>query len=131
MQYQMGEKIMESMKAIINEIKEGILPRILAFNGKNSVRSLAKVLRMNPQTVDNYVSKRRKISLDFIIAICYSRQVSADYLLGFTDDPKGTAAPVTDPAIKAKLAEKDAEIARLNGIIEGLRFAFTTTGKGK
>lgn len=122
---------MESMKAIINEIKEGILPRILAFNGKNSVRSLAKVLRMNPQTVDNYVSKRRKISLDFIIAICYSRQVSADYLLGFTDDPKGTAAPVTDPAIKAKLAEKDAEIARLNGIIEGLRLAFTTTGKGK
>jgi transcriptional regulator with XRE-family HTH domain len=127
----MGEKIMESMKAIINEIKEGILPRILAFNGKNSVRSLAKVLRMNPQTVDNYVSKRRKISLDFIIAICYSRQISADYLLGFTDDPKGTAAPVTDPAIKAKLAEKDAEIARLNGIIEGLRLAFTTTGNGK
>lgn len=122
---------MESMKAIINEIKEGILPRILAFNGKNSIRSLAKVLRMNPQTVDNYVSKRRKISLDFIIALCYSRQISADYLLGFTDDPKGTAAPVTDPAIKAKLAEKDAEIARLNGIIEGLRLAFTTTGKGK
>lgn len=119
------------MKAIINEIKEGILPRILAFNGKNSVRSLARILRMNPQTVDNYVSKRRKISLDFIIAICYSRQVSADYLLGFTDDPKGTAAPVTNPVLEAKLAEKDAEIARLNGIIEGLRLAFTTTGKGK
>ena len=122
---------MESMRAIINEIKEGILPRILAFNGKNSVRSLAKVLRMNPQTVDNYVSKRRKVSLDFIIAICYSRQLSADYLLGFTDSPTGTAAPVTNPVLEAKLAEKDAEIARLNGVIEGLRLAFAATGKGK
>ena len=119
------------MKAIINEIKEGILPRVVAFKGCNTLTAFSKKVRMPPQTVNNFLLKQRKVSLDFIIALCYSHQVSADYLLGFTDSPTGTAAPVTDPAIKAKLAEKDAEIARLNGIIEGLRLAFTTTGKGK
>lgn len=122
---------MEAMKAIINEIKEGILPRVVAFKGSDTLTAFSRRVRMPPQTVNNFLLKQRKVSLDFVIALCYSHQVSADYLLGFTDDPKGTAAPVTDSAIKAKLAEKDAEIARLNGIIEGLRLAFTTTGKGK
>lgn len=65
------------------------------------------------------------------MSVCENCHVSADWLLGFTDSRTGTAAPATDPALAALIAEKDAEIARLNGVIEGLRLAFTTTGKGK
>jgi hypothetical protein len=57
--------------------------------------------------------------------------VSADWLLGFTDSRTGTSAPATDPTLAALIAEKDAEIARLKGKIEGLELAFKAFGKGE
>jgi hypothetical protein len=63
----------------------------------------------------------------FVAQIANAVGVSADWILGISESR--TAIPLAEH--EAKLAEKDAEIARLNGIIEGLRLAFITTGKGK
>jgi transcriptional regulator with XRE-family HTH domain len=106
-----------------------ILSRILECQGNKNASQFADLLRMSQQSVHNYLSGKRKLSLNFIISVCCKCHVSADWLLGFTNDPKGTAAPTTDPTLAALIAEKDAEIARLKGKIEGLELAFKAFGK--
>lgn len=115
MQRQMGEKMKK------------ILTRVLECKGDRSAASFARMLDMRQQTVDNYLTGRRKFSVEFLASICCSCGVSADWLLGFTDDRTGTAAPATDPA----MAEKDAEIERLRGEISGLRYALDAVGGGE
>jgi transcriptional regulator with XRE-family HTH domain len=110
---------------------EKILSRISECQGRKTASKFATLLGMSQQSVHNYLSEKRKLSLDFIISVCCKCHVSADWLLGFTDDPKGTAAPATDPTLAALIAEKDAEIARLKGKIEGLELAFKAFGKGE
>jgi transcriptional regulator with XRE-family HTH domain len=108
-----------------------ILDRILAVKSDNSVASFARSLGLSQPSVHYYLNGERELSLKFIYNVCYRYHVSADWLLGFTDDPKGTAAPATDPTLAALIAEKDAEIARLKGKIEGLELAFKAFGKGE
>ena len=110
---------------------EKFLERLNSLRGERSVVSFARDCGIPQQTMANYCKGERIPSLEAFERLCYANVVSADWLLGFTNDRHGTAAPVTNPVLEAKLAEKDAEIARLNGVIEGLRLAFATTGKGK
>jgi transcriptional regulator with XRE-family HTH domain len=106
------------MKILIDRAKE--------LKGARSVSSFAIHIGMSQQTVDNYLSLRQKPSLAFLYHICCSCQVSADYLLGFTDNRYGANISQHSPEVKAMLAEKDTEIKRLNGVIDGLRMALNT-----
>jgi transcriptional regulator with XRE-family HTH domain len=126
----------------MKEKTEKILKRINLCKKTDNMSEFAGIVGLPSQTVDNYLSKRRKLSLQFLMSVCENFHVSADWLLGFTDSRTGTSAPATDAATLAKIAaleaeiaaikaEKDAEIARLNGENQGLRFALESLGKAK
>ena len=119
-----------------------ISSRFRMLRGHDSQSEAAAVVGITQQGWARYEKGHALPGAEMIHQICCNFHVSADWLLGFTDSRTGTAAPATDAATLAKIAaleaeiaairaEKDAEIARLNGVIEGLRLAFTATGKGK
>lgn len=109
---------------------KNILSRIIACKYTDSTAEFARKIGLHPQTVDNYLTEKRKISLEFFIAVCRNCNVSADWLLGFSDSRTGTCAPAPDPAVAKKLAEAEAEIARLKGENFGLQFALKALGRG-
>ena len=103
---------------------KNILSRIIACKYTDSTAEFARKIGLHPQTVNNYLTEKRKFSLEFFIAVCRNCNVSADWLLGFSDSRTGTCAPAPDPAVAKKLAEAEAEIARLNGVIDGMKMSF-------
>ena len=117
---------------------EKILERILAVKSDNSVASFARSLGLSQPSVHYYLSGERELSLKFIYHVCYRYHVSADWLLGFTDNRQGIATPAPDAATLAKIAALEAENAalkdestRLKAENTAYRFALEAIGKGK
>lgn len=101
-----------------------ILARInLCKEEDESTASFARRIGVSQQTTHNYLSGGRKISLEFINSICCNCQVSADWLLGYTDERTGTAAPVADAALTERIKELELDLAKANARIAGLEFA--------
>lgn len=101
-----------------------VLARINLCKEENeSTASFARRIGVSQQTTHNYLSGGRKISLEFINSICCNCQVSADWLLGFTDERTGTAAPVADTALQKQVEELKLKLAEANARIAGLEFA--------
>ena len=65
-----------------------------------STSAFARVLGMNQKTVDLYVKGERKPSVDFVRSICSNFHVSADWLLGLSDEqqPSGQVSMVNSSA---------------------------------
>ena len=74
-----------------------ILKRLKDLQGENSVSSFARFLEMPQKTVDTYINGQRKPSVEFIMRVCSKCHVSADWLLGLSDERGGSqsAAPMT------------------------------------
>jgi hypothetical protein len=89
-----------------------------------SINSFAQRIGVSQQTTHNYLSESRRIPLSFIISVCCNCQVSADWLLGFTNERTGTAAPVADAALTERIKELELALAEANARIAGLEFAF-------
>ncbi|MCX4254473.1 MAG: helix-turn-helix transcriptional regulator [Bacilli bacterium] len=64
--------------------------RLKEFRKENKLtqESLAQLLNVVKGTVGNYESGRALIATPFLYEICKKYKISADYLLGKTDDPK-------------------------------------------
>ena len=107
-----------------------VIERILELKGGRSASAFARALGMRQQTVDNYLSSRRKMSLEFVYSVCCRCHVSCDWLLGFTDERTGSAAPVTDEDAAKRIEELEAECSRLRGKIEGMEYALAALGEG-
>lgn len=102
-----------------------VLARInLCKEEDESTASFARRIGVSQQTTHNYLSGGRKISLEFINSICCNCQVSADWLLGYTNERTGTAAPVADAALQKQVEELKLKLALANAKIEGLELAF-------
>lgn len=99
------------------------LERIKAVVGDLSVNSLAKTLGMAQTTLNAYLNGKHKITIELVKQISATFGVSADWLLGLTDERGGseTAAEGADDGARIKAVE--AENAALKGEIRGLRFA--------
>ncbi len=63
------------------------IDRIIALREDNDLKqkSLAKVLRKSQQGYSNLETGRVKFTVEEIIQLCKFYNVSADYILGFTD----------------------------------------------
>jgi transcriptional regulator with XRE-family HTH domain len=88
---------------------------------------------MAQTTLNSYLSGKRKPSIELIKRICANYQVSADWLLGLTDDRGGASGRGGD-AEKAeyhkKLLDLEAENISLKGEVRGLQFALESALKG-
>ena len=73
------------------------LSRLKELQGSNSVSAFARYLEMPQKTVDTYIKDQRKPSVEFVVRVCSKCGVSADWLLGLSDDRGGSksAAPMT------------------------------------
>ena len=73
------------------------LSRLKELQGSNSVPAFARYLEMPQKTVDTYIKDQRKPSVEFVVRVCSKCGVSADWLLGLSEDRGGSqsAAPMT------------------------------------
>ena len=101
-----------------------IVSRIRAVQGEHSTVEFARRLGMTQQTVDLYLKEARKPSLEFVLKVCSTFDVSADWLLGLTDDRAPGAAVTTD----ARIAELEKKVIRLEGENSALQKALTIVG---
>ena len=113
----------------MREKMKKVLERILLLKGDKSSSAFARTLSMRQQTVDNYLTGRRKLSVEFLHSICCKCGVSCDWLFGFTDERTGSSAPVSDSETAKIIAELEAEVSRLRGEVSGLRYALDSLGK--
>lgn len=63
-------------------------------NGMNT-SAFARQIGMNQKTIDLYMKGERKPSVDFVLNICSTFKVSADWLLGLSEE-RGKTATVVD-----------------------------------
>lgn len=61
-------------------------------------KKLATALKLSPARLSNYVNGHSEPSLDVLLLICKELKVSADYMIGLTDNINGsTSVPVSVP----------------------------------
>ena len=59
--------------------------RLKEVQGSESVSAFARRLEIPHRTLDSYLKGERKLSLDLALRVCAKCHVSADWLLGLTD----------------------------------------------
>lgn len=103
---------------------KNILKRIKEVTAGQSVNSIATAIQMPQTSLNAYMTGRHKITIELIKQISANYQVSADWLLGLTDDRGGVAPCTAKPSQLSpdkKVAELEAENAALKGEIRGLK----------
>jgi transcriptional regulator with XRE-family HTH domain len=105
------------------------LNRVNLLKGEDSIREFAIKIGIPPQTVHHYLNERRKFSLEFLMAICLNCEVSADWLLGYSNDRKGSAAPTKGLAQAKEIEELKALLKEKEYIIQGLKMALKAVGR--
>ncbi len=75
--------------------KELFRERIIALRGAKSRRVVADETGIKEVTLGTWESGRSEPNAESIAALCVAYGVSADYLLGLTDEPHGHAAAIT------------------------------------
>ena len=107
----------------MNNFLKKFFDRVDAVRADRTVTEFARDCGINQQTMFNYNKRTRVPSIETLAQICTTNVVSADWLLGFTDERTGTAAPVADAALTEKIKELELDLAKANARIAGLEFA--------
>ena len=89
-----------------------------------TVTEFARDCGINQPTMFNYHRRTRVPSVETLAQICITNMISADWLLGFTNERTGTAAPVADAALTEKIKELELALAKANAKIEAFEIAF-------
>lgn len=103
--------------------------RLAELKGDMTVSAFARLCDIPQPSMDKYM-KGRIPPIDVARQICSRLGVSADWLLGLSDERggHGTASGAMDDGARAKALE--AENAALKGEIRGLRFALDAAMRG-
>lgn len=111
------------------------IDRVKSLLDGQTVSAFAKSIGLKQRIVDMYLKNERKPSLEFIKNICANYGVSADWLLGLSTVRVRGAMPASASAravadsrapsaeSASHIQELEAEVARLNGEVAGLRYA--------
>ena len=100
------------------------LDRMKSLQGSLTQREFAKSLGIPLNSYTNWFLYDRKPSIDTLFSICTKLCVSADWLLGLTDDRAPGAAVTTD----ARIAELEKKVIRLEGENFALQKALEIVG---
>lgn len=116
------------MKKIIDRIKEVTAGR--------SVKSVAEEIGLPQTSLNAYMTGRHKITIELIKQISATFGISADWLLGLSDDRGGASSAVGDSEkakLLAKIHDLEIEVATLKNalsLVGGRRAPSAKTGGG-
>ena len=111
-----------------------VFSRLNAVKGGRTCTAFAKDCGIQQQTMYNYCAEIRPPNLDAIIKICTTNRISADWLLGLSDDPGGGNPANVDSAVadlQKKIHDLEVENAALRdalSLIGGRRAPAVKTG---
>lgn len=74
-------------------MKNSFAQRLEHLRGSRTQKEFAKLLEVPLTSYTNWVLRMRSPSIDYLNSICTKLGVSADYLLGLTDDPHPRHSP--------------------------------------
>lgn len=110
----------------MNNFLKKFFDRLDAVRADRTVTEFARDCGINQPTMFNYHRRTRVPSIETLAQICITNMISADWLLGFTDERTGTAAPVADAALTERIKQLELALAKANARIEGLEFALNS-----
>lgn len=110
----------------MNDFLKLFFDRLDAVRADRSVTQFARDCGINQPTMFNYNRRTRIPSIETLAQICITNMISADWLLGFTDERTGSAAPVADAALQKEVEELKFKLALAEERIKGLEFAFNS-----
>lgn len=103
--------------------------RLSELRGMNSQSIAAQRIHTSQQNWARYESGGVLPSIKVLHQICEEFNVSADWLLGLTDNKKGVVLHTPDPRESARIADLEAKVQQLQGENTGLRYALNALGK--
>ena len=127
----------------MSSFRENFISRLRVLRGKQSQDSFSKKLGIPQTTYSNFERGAREVGLEFLAEISIRLGVSADWLLGLTDertpgvsikagDGSAVAANRSTATVQAAPAAASGDVARLIGIIESQQAVIAAlTGAGK
>ena len=107
----------------MNNFLELFFNRLDSLREGRSVTEFARDCGINQQTMFNYNKRARVPNLEALVQLCTTNVVSADWLLGFTNERTGTAAPVADTALQKEVENLKRRLGELEAENRGLKYA--------
>lgn len=75
------------------------ITRLIELQGENTVTAFARYLELPQNTLDCYIKGRRKPSVELVLRVCKKCGVSADWLLGLSEDRGGSQSSAPMPVV--------------------------------
>jgi transcriptional regulator with XRE-family HTH domain len=97
--------------------------RIRVLRGAMSQTTFARMFGVKQTTYSGWEQGIKEPSFKMITKMALDLGISADWLLGLSDDRTGKITTIADPQQSIKIAELESEITRLKGENAGLRHA--------
>ena len=107
----------------MNNFLKKFFDRLDAVRADRTVTEFARDCGINQPTMFNYHRRTRVPSIETLAQICITNMISADWLLGFTDERTGTAAPVADAALQKEVEDLKRKLRELEAENRGLKYA--------
>lgn len=107
----------------MQKIPKIFLQRLRILQDDRNVVQFATASGIPPQTMACYCKGQREPGIKNLSIICSANAVSADWLLGFTNERTGTAAPVADAELQKEVEDLKLKLALAEERIKGLEFA--------
>ena len=92
--------------------REIVFSRIESLVKGRSITQFAKDCGIKQQVMDTYVKRKRMPVMENIVKICVANNVTADWLLGMSDEPNG--ASLSDTGLLKRCAGAEQRLTRVN-----------------
>lgn len=107
----------------MNNFLKIFFDRLDAVRADRTVTEFARDCGINQPTMFNYHRRTRVPSIETLAQICITNMISSDWLLGFTNERTGTAAPVADAALAKEVEDLKRRLGELEAENRGLKYA--------
>ena len=97
-----GGSVSQSQKGCQLQMQNLFITRLIELQGENTVTAFARYLELPQNTLDCYIKGRRKPSVELVLRVCKKCGVSADWLLGLSDDRGGSQSAAPAPVVTKK-----------------------------